>query len=93
MIGKQRKNLLSVRDEASIPFGKQKEKSAKFFYDDLHLLCYLLLFYFMMFACLTLKSTLCVHCSHNKVYSMDTGLAATCYKASIDQNQVVNILK
>ncbi len=56
---------------------KTEVKIRQILYDDLSLLCYLLLFYFMMFACLTLKRTLSV-CSHNKVYSMDAALAAAC---------------
>ncbi len=57
---------------------KMEGKIRQIFYNNLRLLCYLLLFYFMMFACLTLKRTLSVHCSHNKVNSMDAALAAAC---------------
>ncbi len=73
---KQRKKCWLGQSQHSV--WKTEGKIRQILYDDLSLLCYLPLFYYMMFACLTLKSTLSVHCSHNKVYFMDATLAAAC---------------
>jgi hypothetical protein len=52
---------------------KTEGKIRQIFYNILRLLCYLLLFHFIITI-----STLSVHCSQNKDYGMDAALAAAC---------------